>query len=80
MDGSSNGLAKLLPRSIAAKRRRNRASSVADTVSSNDDVASRGKSITSHGTNESDRVSNKGSAREEDENNDLVSYDSDVES
>jgi len=36
---SSNGLGKLLPKSIAAKRRRKTPSSLAEATSSNDDVA-----------------------------------------
>ncbi|KAK4199419.1 hypothetical protein QBC40DRAFT_328757 [Triangularia verruculosa] len=38
MDNSSNGLGKLLPKAIAAKRRRNKASSIYSSAS-NDDVA-----------------------------------------
>jgi len=49
MDGTThNGLGKLLPRSLTAKRRRNKTSSLAETVSSTDDVGSlRARSIAS---------------------------------
>lgn len=49
MDGTThNGLGKLLPRSLTAKRRRNKTSSLAETVSSTEDAASlRARSIAS---------------------------------
>ena len=85
MDGASNGLGKLIPRSITSKRRRTKASSIA---SSNEDGASPrgGRSLASQGTTESDRTSNRDSFRNDDdndndrENHDVVSYDSDPES
>jgi hypothetical protein len=56
MDGSSNGLGKLIPKALVTKRRRNRASSITDTASSLEDSASRSRSISSQqGTIESDQ-------------------------
>ncbi|KAK3353568.1 hypothetical protein B0T25DRAFT_454740 [Lasiosphaeria hispida] len=89
MDANSNGLGKLLPRSIAAKRRRTKASSIAETVSSNDDAASR--SLASQGSAGSDGVPSlhndlrDGDAHDNTNGNDassdlLASYDSDPES
>ncbi|KAK5660529.1 hypothetical protein OQA88_13078 [Cercophora sp. LCS_1] len=82
MDGNSNGLGKLLPRSLTGKRRRNKTSSIAETTSSNDDATSsqRAGSVASQGTGEGDKLSNHDSARDDDENPDLVPYDSDLES
>lgn len=83
MDGNSNGLGKLLPRSLTAKRRRNKTSSIAETTSSNDDAASSqgaAGSIASQGTGEGDRLSNHDSARDDEDNPDLIAYDSDAES
>ena len=48
MDGTThNGLGKLLSRSLTAKRRRNKTSSLAETVSSEDAGSLRARSIAS---------------------------------
>ncbi|KAK0627683.1 hypothetical protein B0T14DRAFT_513113 [Immersiella caudata] len=67
MDNSSNGLGKLIPKSLATKRRRK----ASETASSNDDSTSgKGRNITSH-TAESDN---------DDEGSGLGANDSDHES
>ncbi|KAK3324316.1 hypothetical protein B0T19DRAFT_428344 [Cercophora scortea] len=100
MDSTANGLGKLLPKAIAEKRRRKRASSIADTTSSNDDVAmqkhrerqrERGNSTVSRSTTESERARDEDYGDDDDQsnsnsnvnggedNNDLISFDSDPE-
>jgi hypothetical protein len=59
----SNGIGKLLPKSIAAKRRRNKSSSTAETTSISDDVASQQGGITSRSTFGSDTNSLNGSLK-----------------
>lgn len=81
MDGTThNGLGKLLPRSLTAKRRRNKTSSLAETVSSTDDAASlRARSIAS----QDDASTNEPPAQDTAFDNDKVridsTYDSDPE-
>lgn len=75
MDSPSNGLGKLFP-----KRRRNKASSVAETASSNDDVVpQRGTSVASLSTTSSNANSINDSLQG-DEIADPTSYASDSES
>ncbi len=52
MDGQSNGLGKLLPKSIASKRRRSRGSSTSELLSGvqRDDVAPQGGGSASRST------------------------------
>ena len=93
MDGNSSqgSLEKFLPRALAAKRRRNKANSLAETASSTDDVASlRGKgggsiasqdepSTTEAQAQARDTISNGNGHNIIDEKVDAVSYDSDPE-
>lgn len=80
MDAPSNGLGKLLPKAIAAKRRRNRASSVAETPSSNGDVVpQRGESATSLSTTSSNPSSVHGSLNGDEITNPTCYDDSDPE-
>lgn len=85
MDSTSNGLGKLLPKAIAAKRRRNKAASSAETaVSSNstDGLASRGPaSLASLSTGSSDANSIDDSRRSsQDLADQRASCESDAES
>lgn len=80
MDGTThNGLGKLLPRSLTAKRRRNKTSSLAETVSSTEDAASlRARSIAS----QDEASTNKPPAQDissdcNDKNRNDSTYDSD---
>ncbi|EAQ87272.1 hypothetical protein CHGG_03891 [Chaetomium globosum CBS 148.51] len=59
----SNGIGKLLPKSIAAKRRRNKSSSTAETASISDDVVSQRSGIASRSTFGSDTNSLNGSLK-----------------
>lgn len=64
MDTQTNGFGKLLPKSIAAKRRRNRSSSTVDSASLSDDIApQRGDTPSRSTTRESDSNSLRGSLK-----------------
>jgi hypothetical protein len=80
MDSSSNGLGKLIPKSLGTKRRRTKASSIGSNDQEDGASSGRGRSIASQGTGESDGTSNHDSLRENNEGNELVSYGSDPES
>ena len=84
MDESHSGLGKLLPKSIAAKRRRRRDPLARDNASSsNEDLApQRGRSSFSRVTTESNSTgdSNELDNMAGEEDNSLISYDSDHES
>jgi hypothetical protein len=83
MDGSANGLGKLLPKAIAAKRRRRKdtsssnTSTITEETSSVDEWEQRGRTVSRANTKTSNSTDN---ANEEDENTDLVYYDSEPES
>ena len=90
MDGNSShgSLDKFLPRALAAKRRRNKANSLAETVSSTDDVASLGGRGGSNGSQDEpstteaqaqDTISDSNGYSTIGEKVDSVSYDSDQE-
>ncbi|KAK0704205.1 hypothetical protein B0T21DRAFT_299309 [Apiosordaria backusii] len=81
MDGTSNGLGKLLPKSIAAKRRRNKASSIYSSTSNDDVAPHRGHD----NPNTDGPASETSSLRRTDsqlseENADLISFESDTAS
>lgn len=81
MDGQSNGLGKLLPKAIAAKRRRNRGSSTSELSSMLDGIAPQGGGIASRSTPGSDAnsvSSLNGSLKST--NTDPAVYDSDPDS
>lgn len=87
MEAPSNGLGKLLPKSIT--RRRKNPSSLAETASSNDDVAlQKENSNLSRSTTRSDKTTNSkheriaidsGSVGDGDKTGVLITYDSDPE-
>ncbi|KAL2024558.1 hypothetical protein VTK56DRAFT_7601 [Thermocarpiscus australiensis] len=86
MDAASNGLGKLLPKAVTAKRRRNKTPSVAETASTDGDVAPRKDSAAGSFTSRSTTGSTGSGANSihdslhADDNADSASHDIDPES
>lgn len=79
MDGTSNGLGKLLPKAIAAKRRRNKASSIYSSTSNDDVAPHRGTDNSNAPVGETSSLRRTDSQLSED-NTDLISFESDTAS
>ncbi|KXX76336.1 GRAM domain-containing protein YSP2 [Madurella mycetomatis] len=81
MDNASNGLGKLLPKAIVAKRRRNKAASSVETTSSNEEVAPQTatSSLASRSTTGSDANSIDGSLHSQGNADHQASCESDPE-